>query len=370
MQHLDSLLQNTEHSRDVFCKPAASSQLKSRTIINLRPIAAYPFQRFAMSEASNLFLLFAQLQARYPASGLLTELVQIHADHFVVRAIVQLGNMTLATSLAAASTVEQAEDQARLRVLALLGIHSSLHPLSIAVPEVPFSTSSATIVPEHPFQEATLPAVSLNSVAHPSTVSSIALPDRDATIAPSPAFPLPAIAPTPLTDLPKTSFSTATVESPVPTLDRSEMPLEAWEAPLDEAPPDDEDVPYDDAPYDEEPYDEPEPFVAEAPDRTPSTNDLPTAPEAPTTKSKPRKPSADKETPAADAGTSGGASRDLSSLISQIGVEIDRIGWSKRQGSTYLQKTYGKKTRSELTDDELEDFLTYLNTQPSAESRE
>jgi hypothetical protein len=82
-------------------------------------------------------------------------------------------------------------------------------------------------------------------------------------------------------------------------------------------------------------------------------------------KNKPRQPSAEKGSMAAS-DTSSSTSRDLSSLISEIGVEIDRIGWSKRQGSTYLQKTYGKKTRSELTDDELENFLTYLNTQPSA----
>ncbi|HEY9907332.1 MAG TPA: hypothetical protein V6D18_06950, partial [Thermosynechococcaceae cyanobacterium] len=65
--------------------------------------------------------LFTQLQTRYPTSSLLTELLQIHDGHFVVRALVQVGEATLVTSMAAATTIEQAEDQARSRVLKLLG---------------------------------------------------------------------------------------------------------------------------------------------------------------------------------------------------------------------------------------------------------
>jgi hypothetical protein len=56
---------------------------------------------------------------------------------------------------------------------------------------------------------------------------------------------------------------------------------------------------------------------------------------------------------------------DLSDAIAQIGAEIERIGWTKKQGSTYLQETYGKKTRAELTEDELLAFLHYLKALPS-----
>ena len=47
---------------------------------------------------------------------------------------------------------------------------------------------------------------------------------------------------------------------------------------------------------------------------------------------------------------------DLSDAIAQIGMEIDRIGWTKKQGSAYLQQTYGKRTRAELTETELFGF--------------
>jgi hypothetical protein len=47
-------------------------------------------------------------------------------------------------------------------------------------------------------------------------------------------------------------------------------------------------------------------------------------------------------------------------------VEIERIGWSRKRGSEYLQKTYGKKTRGELDDVELVSFLSYLKAHPSS----
>jgi hypothetical protein len=56
---------------------------------------------------------------------------------------------------------------------------------------------------------------------------------------------------------------------------------------------------------------------------------------------------------------------DLSDAIAQIGTEIERIGWTKKQGSTYLQDTYNKKTRAELDEDELIEFLHYLKALPS-----
>jgi hypothetical protein len=56
---------------------------------------------------------------------------------------------------------------------------------------------------------------------------------------------------------------------------------------------------------------------------------------------------------------------DLSDVIAQIGTEIDRIGWSKKQGSAYLQGTYGKRTRAELTEPELVAFLKYLKSLPA-----
>lgn len=56
---------------------------------------------------------------------------------------------------------------------------------------------------------------------------------------------------------------------------------------------------------------------------------------------------------------------DVSDLIQQIGVEVSRIKWTKKQGSTYLQQTYSKKTRAELTEQQLLEFLVHLKQLPA-----
>jgi hypothetical protein len=59
------------------------------------------------------------------------------------------------------------------------------------------------------------------------------------------------------------------------------------------------------------------------------------------------------------------ASVDLSDIIAQTDVELQRLGWDVHQGREFLEKTYGKRSRHDLTDDELLEFLLYLETQPA-----
>lgn len=54
---------------------------------------------------------------------------------------------------------------------------------------------------------------------------------------------------------------------------------------------------------------------------------------------------------------------DLSSQLSQIIVEMERIGWSKQQGKEYLQRKYKKSSRDQLSASEVFDFLQYLQAQ-------
>ena len=316
----------------------------------------------ALSESLALPSLFTQLQVRYPTSGLLTELVQMDTDRCVVRALVQLGSMTLATSMATATTVEQAEDRARLRVLALLGIHTTLS-------NVPAGSFSGYSTPTQPLtsasQETTHRVDRFDSTTLNNPSTAAPLPSVEPIASPM-SFPTLAFEPTAISaTTPMATFELYTAD---PTMAEREPEIFDASPDLDDASYNNatyDDEPYVTAPYDEEPFEEQEPIVEEAASDNHTSADFSPVVEEPAAKSKPRKPDTEKA-PIAESDIASSASRDLSSLISQIGVEIDRIGWSKRQGSTYLQKTYGKRTRSELTDDELEDFLTYLNTQPSA----
>ena len=56
---------------------------------------------------------------------------------------------------------------------------------------------------------------------------------------------------------------------------------------------------------------------------------------------------------------------DLSDIIAQTDVELQRLGWDVKQGREFLEKTYGKRSRHDLTDEELLEFLLFLETQPT-----
>ncbi len=56
---------------------------------------------------------------------------------------------------------------------------------------------------------------------------------------------------------------------------------------------------------------------------------------------------------------------DLSDAISKIDVEMERLSWPKTQGRDYLVRTFEKKSRQQLTSDELLQFLSHLKSQPT-----
>jgi hypothetical protein len=56
---------------------------------------------------------------------------------------------------------------------------------------------------------------------------------------------------------------------------------------------------------------------------------------------------------------------DLSDIIAQTDVELQRLRWDVHQGREFLEKTYSKRSRHDLTDEELLEFLLYLESQPT-----
>ncbi|MFS8867259.1 hypothetical protein [Synechococcus sp. H65.1] len=63
-------------------------------------------------------------------------------------------------------------------------------------------------------------------------------------------------------------------------------------------------------------------------------------------------------------------SDDLSDLIAQTDVEMQRIGWGRKEGQEFLERRFQKKSRHQLTEAELREFLRYLKQQPSRLSSE
>jgi hypothetical protein len=92
----------------------------------------------------------------------------------------------------------------------------------------------------------------------------------------------------------------------------------------------------------------PEPAVEKAPELPPEDADKGI---------KPKKTKAEDAAPPEE-------TQDRSDEIARIGVEMKRLGWTTIQGRDYLKQRYGKRSRQELNDPELLDFLAYLESQP------
>jgi len=279
-------------------------------------------------QASETFM-FTQFRDRYPNGSLVTELSAIDHGKYIVRCLVQVGGTTLVTALAAAETVELAEDQARSRVLAILGIDST------TIPEEEETSLVATEAP--------------TSVVTPNNSTSTAFSVD------------PGVAPATLTaslgQTQPTLFPEAVKTSETNSLSVSEQnndDIVAGTATRS--------LLVDEVPFTEEfPSPEVETFheidtgliKAEKMSSTP-LNSQPV-----TSYSQSELETATSAMPATSTPI------DFSDIIARTNVELKRLGWTNQQGRDYLVQTYGKRSRQLLTDDELLDFLHHLESEPS-----
>lgn len=302
--------------------------------------------------------LLMQLQARYPLSSVVTELVQIHDGAFVVRATVQVQGQAIATGMAAAATVEAAEDQARLRVLAWLGIGAIAVPEALTPPlPTPLPTPKSGLDP--------LPL----RVAPVAVTAPVPTPgDRPDPLPPPPPplpDPLPAPLPSPVASLPPLPPLTTVPDLPLDFTPAIAAPVVTDLGAADSYDPGEYDFSVEEtASYDELEAADPDqaepllPGASPQPERT-----------KPRKTSKTPKPAGKTTTAIAPldvADPSQGLDLDdLSSLIAMTDVEMDRIGWDKNRGREHLKATYGKATRQKLDTEELMDFLNFLRAVPS-----
>ncbi len=311
--------------------PAASPVAVPTLTADGDAVGPSPAQLTPLSRSTQGLLL--QLRNHYPTGCLVSELLQIQAGKFVVRALVQVEGVTVVTAMAAAEQIEWAEDMAQLRALAILGIVPPLVPTSAATSAL----GSADDRPSQPLVEtgndgaAPIPATAAAGIGalanHPEAlmtlppIAQVVLPvaklvtikpaaKQSATGKAAVKVSAPELAPTP----------TAVMDQ-APALESVQEALIPPSILADSIPP----------------------VSDEAIER-------PTMP------------------PLTPGDFSHAADPiDLSDAIAQIGTEIERIGWNKKQGSAHLQKTYSKRTRAELTEEELLEFLSYLKSLPSKE---
>ncbi|MEH2013007.1 hypothetical protein [Nostoc sp.] len=289
--------------------------------------------------------MLAQFQSLYPKGSLISELVQIFQGKYIVRASVQIEGVTRATGMAAAETVEAAEDQARTRALIVLGI-TNAPPESVALTSNPISP--AQLNPSLNTKGGLNEAAAYSSGKDEDFVSSqwSVVSDKEISIPPSRVRNIKPEVVTSSNEqygysdaapLSNDTYSQDLGQSFPVTANRElefDPPVENLEITFDNQV-------------------ENQTFPAIS-----ANNVTPFTPRS-------YSPQEDVATPSVTGKRKKKAEPvDLSDVIAKTDVELQRLGWTPEQGREHLIKTYGKRGRTLLTEEELHGFLKYLQSEP------
>ncbi|MEO0540522.1 MAG: hypothetical protein AAFZ80_06620 [Cyanobacteria bacterium P01_A01_bin.105] len=254
---------------------------------------------------------FQTFRQTYPKGALTTELLMLQHGLYIVRATLADDSQPIVTAMAAHEALDQAEQRAQTKALALLGFTASA--LEAADGLAPTAPPALAPTEAPPLISATSAAPQPRSTVQPQAASDVNGPDDVLTVV-SEVIPEPDVHPLPEA-LPET-LPEALPEEP----ETDEMPIEQ---------------------------------VPELPPGVPALNSAALDQHAP-----------ELATFSPDLTAFDTASTDLSDVIAQTDVEMRRLGWTSQQGREHLEGTYHKRSRQQLTDEELLEFLLYLESQP------
>ncbi len=289
--------------------------------------------------------MLAQFQSLYPNGNLISELVQIFQGKYIVRASVQIEGVTRATGMAAAETVEVAEDQARTRALMVLGITNAPQE-SISQAQLNPSLNTKGGLSESSYS----PAKNEDFVAPQWSVVSdkeISIPSsRQRNLKLEPVTTENLDPPSVTSKIELTSDTPSTSNTYSQDLGQ-EFALTANQQ-LEFEPPAENLETISGNQMEHQTF----PGIS-ASNVTPFTprNYTPQEDAVPQISTSKRKKKAEPVV-------------DLSDVIAKTDVELQRLGWTPEQGREHLIKTYAKRGRTLLTEEELHGFLKYLQSQP------
>lgn len=297
--------------------------------------------------------MLAQFQSLYPTGSLTTELLEIHHGKYIVRSSVQIEGVTRATGMAAADTIEEAEDRSRARALMVLAMKGE-QPQPEVIQEVASSPKpSLELVPNPSLTTAKARTNEGSANSDSTEVTETAVTNTPPV---STKVPEVVVSDTPPAD---SEVTQTTDVSPIPEVfsveDDSDiysqefdkpLPLPTYDEPELDTPKENTDINSDS---------EEELTASEGTSASKTSNGRSTKKTSKTSTTKRKK----KTEPI-----------DLSDVIAKTDVEMERLGWTPQQGREYLINTYGKRGRTLLTEDELLDFLQHLESIPTPELSE
>ena len=287
-----------------------------------------------------------QFRKHYPEGSLVSELVTIDHGKYIVRVLLQNNSITLSTGLAADEKIEMAEDRAIERALNSLKLeHKTVEvsekiitqlsppPQEIIAPKPTIETSSPppekTVEPVSEEVETKRVEGEIKPLIEPITEIPTKTSKKRVKAKSNSQKPLSIVTEIEEKYLPivETSQKAEIEETPLPIaktpqeIATEETPLPIAETPQEIAT--EETSPIMETPIEEE--------IEEI-----------------------------KETPPIEEEV-----LDFSEIIARSNVELKRLQWTTEQGRECLIRTYGKRSRQVLSDEELLEFLRYLESLPT-----
>ena len=265
-------------------------------------------------------MMLTQFRRHYPQGSLISELLTIDHGKYIVRVVVQVEGMIVGTGLAADATLELAEDRARERAL-----------MSLDLDRQPVGFSKTAVIPEkQPItaKSNVVESVKLSSVSPDTQSDPVPQFKEKDTTPPETKSPIETFSPSKKSSSKSSKKSSNTVHSKETVSQKNE----------------DQSLPFAEI--------SPEPDI----DQTPLTTEDQSLPFAET----PPEPEVSEKPPIIEEET-----LDFSDIIARSNAELKRLGWTTEQGREYLIQTYGKRSRQVLSDEELLEFLRYLESLPT-----
>lgn len=256
-----------------------------------------------------------EFRDRFPDASILSDILMVQDQQYIVKVTVKTQNSGTTTGLSAHKTLEIAEDQARQRAFQALGlgdIPASAEILPEAV-QPPFSSHDEVNLSFDREPDASS-AEEVYSNPQDSPMDTKAAPSANAVAAPTATQPR-------LTDTQSAAGGHPKPTKPKPrSVSKATLPDESPSVPEPDSP---------DLALDENPV--------------PIAETTPVAPIPPEALPAPI---------------------NLSDVIAQTDIELRRLGWTVDMGREYLEQTYHKRSRHELSEEELIQFLCYLEGLP------
>lgn len=290
--------------------------------------------------------MLTQFRTLYPQGSVISELVTIDHGKYIVRVLIKVGSITLGTALAGADTIEKAEDTARNRALGLLKLDSvSLNPNNFNTSQTQENRNSSTTATPNTSVAAQIYSETPSPEQQVPVATSVKVPQTsimEADFSKSSAFAV---------EEKPTSFKGIIIE---PLEEVSSKPSQVQENPL-----------FVSSIHEKlaEPMEEVSPRFSQVQETSISTPEIEKITTPTTTMSQElSEASFSEEQPPL---TTIEEPLEFSEIIVRSDVEMKRLGWTKVQGREYLIQTYGKRSRQVLSDEELLEFLYYLESLPT-----